>query len=66
MSGFEALVGKALSDEAFAAALVKDPGPTLRAAGIEPTAEMLDALQGIDVEAVKKLAAAFGADKAAM
>jgi hypothetical protein len=66
MSDFETLVGKALSDEAFAAALVKNPEPTLREMGIEPTAEMMEALQGIDVEAVQKLAAAFGEDKAAM
>lgn len=66
MSDFETLVGKALSDETFAAALVKSPKPTLREMGIEPTAEMLEALQGIDVNAVKALAAAFGEDKAAL
>jgi hypothetical protein len=65
MTDFQTLVGKALSDEDFAAALVKNPEATLREAGIEPTAEMLEALKGIDVEAVKKLAAAFGEEKAA-
>ena len=66
MSDFQTLVGKALSDEEFAAALVEDPEATLRQAGIEPTDEMLEALKGIDVEAVKKLATAFGEDKAAL
>ena len=62
---FQALVGKAMSDEAFAAALVKDPEGTLREAGVEPTPEILEALKGVDVESIKKLAAAFGEDKAA-
>jgi hypothetical protein len=65
MSDFQTLVGKALSDESFAAALVRDPEATLRGAGIEPTPEILEALQGVDVEAIKQLAAAFGEDKAA-
>ena len=65
MSDFETLVGKALSDDAFAAALVKDPEAALSEVGIEATPEMLEALKGIDVEAVKKLAAAFGEEKAA-
>ena len=66
MSDFQTLVGKTLSDEEFAAALVESPEATLRQAGIEPTDEMIEALKGIDVEAVKKLAAAFGEDKAAV
>ena len=66
MSDFQTLVGKTLSDEEFAAALVESPEATLRQAGIEPTDEMLEALKGIDVEAVKNLAATFGEDKAAL
>jgi hypothetical protein len=65
MADFQALVGKALSDEAFVEALVANPEATLREAGFEPTPEILDALQGVDVAAVKKLAAAFGEDQAA-
>ena len=65
MTDFQTLVGKALSDEGFAEALVKDPEATLRKAGIEPTPEILEALKGVDVEAIKQLAAAFGEDKAA-
>jgi hypothetical protein len=65
MSDFQALVGKALSDEKFVADLVANPEATLRKAGFEPTPEILDALKGVDVAAVKKLAAAFGEDAAA-
>ena len=49
---FETLVGKALSDENFAAALVKDPEATLREAGIEPTPEILEVLKGVDVAGI--------------
>lgn len=62
---FQGLVGKALSDEAFASALLSNPEKTLREAGIEPTAEMLDALKGVDAAALKRLAAAFSDNKAA-
>ena len=62
---FQTLVGRALTDEAFVEALVKDPEANLRKAGLEPTPEILGALKGVDVEAIKKLAAAFGEDKAA-
>ncbi len=66
MSDFQTLVGKALSDEGFAAALVNDPEAALRGAGFEPTDEILEALKGVDVEAIQTLAAAFGEDKAAI
>ena len=65
MSDFQALVGKALSDEAFTKKLVESPEEALKEAGVEPTEEVLDALEGLDVESVKKLAAAFGDDQAA-
>ncbi len=61
---FQSLVSKAISDEAFAQALVENPDKALREAGIEPTAEMLDALRGVDAAAIKRLAKAFGDDKA--
>jgi hypothetical protein len=66
MSDFQTLVGKALSDDKFVAALVKNPETTLREAGFEPTPEILEALEGVDVEAIKKLAVAFGEDAAAL
>jgi hypothetical protein len=64
MSDLQTLVGKALSDDKFVAALVKNPEAALREAGFEPTPEILEALEGIDVAAVKKLAIAFGEDEA--
>ncbi len=60
------LVGKILSDEDFAAALVDNPEKTLNKAGIEPTVDLLEALQDVDVESLKDLAASFGENKAAV
>jgi hypothetical protein len=65
MSDLNTLVGRALTDDKFVEELMADPEGTLRAAGIEPTAEILDALEDVDVEMVKNLAAAFGSDRAA-
>jgi anaerobic selenocysteine-containing dehydrogenase len=62
---FQTLVGKALSDEEFAQALADNPEQALRAAGIQPTPEMLEALKGVDAAAIRKLAQAFGDKKAA-
>ncbi|HLE26490.1 MAG TPA: Os1348 family NHLP clan protein [Anaerolineales bacterium] len=62
---FQTLVTKAMSDEKFAEALANNPEKALREAGIEPTAEMLEALKGVDAAAIRKLAQAFGDDKAA-
>jgi hypothetical protein len=60
------LVGKILSDEKFAANLAKDPEETLKEAGIEPTIDLLEALQGVDAESLQKLAASFGEHQAAL
>ena len=64
MTDFSTLVNKAVSDEGFAQELVDNPEKALRSEGIEPTAEMLDALKGVDVDSIKQLAAAFGENKA--
>jgi hypothetical protein len=61
----QTLVGKVLSDENFAKALAENPEQALREAGIEPTPDLLEALQGIDAESLKSLAAAFGDGQAA-
>ena len=45
---------------------MENPEAALREAGIEPTDEILDALEGVDVESVQKLAAAMGEEKAAI
>ncbi len=60
------LVGKILSDEDFAKALVEDPEKTLKEAGIEPTVDLLEALNGVDAQALKGLASSFGPDQAAV
>jgi anaerobic selenocysteine-containing dehydrogenase len=62
---FQTLVGKAMTDEQFAQALVANPEQALRGVGIEPTPEMLDALKGVDAAAIRRLAEAFGENKAA-
>ncbi|MBL8301244.1 MAG: hypothetical protein JNM26_00560 [Ideonella sp.] len=64
-SEFDALIGKVLSDETFAANLVSSPEATLTSAGIEPTPEMLDALKGVDVASLRNLVAAFSDGQAA-
>lgn len=61
----QTLVGKVLSDENFATALAENPEQALQEAGIDPTPELLEALQGIDAESLKSLAAAFGDGQAA-
>jgi hypothetical protein len=60
------IVGKALKDRAFCAALIADPEKTLKAQGITPTREMIDALKALDENAVQKLAAAFSKEQAAI
>jgi anaerobic selenocysteine-containing dehydrogenase len=54
-----------MTDEQFAQALVANPEQALRGVGIEPTPEMLDALKGVDAAAIRRLAEAFGENKAA-
>ena len=62
---FQRLVGRALSDPGFCEALVANPEATLRANDVEPTAEILDALKGLDATAVQRLAVVFGKSQAA-
>ena len=60
------LVGKILSDEKFAEALTKNPEQALKEAGIEPTVDLVETLKGVDAEALKSLARAFGENQAAV
>ena len=62
----EILIGKILSDEDFAQALAENPEQTLKDNGIDPTIDLLEALKGVDVEALKNLAASFGDNQAAV
>ena len=60
------LVGKILEDQDFAKALAEKPREALEEAGIEPTIDLLDALNGVDAESLQKLAANFGEQQAAL
>jgi hypothetical protein len=62
----QALIGKIMSDPSFAEALAQNPEKALKEANIEPTVDLLEALKGVDVESLKKLAAAFGENQAAV
>ncbi len=65
MASIQDIVGKALTDRQFCSALIAEPEKTLRAHGVEPTQEMIEALQALDETAVQKLAAAFKKEQAA-
>jgi hypothetical protein len=62
----QVLVGKILSDENFAKALAQNPEQALKDAGIEPTVDLIEALNGVDAEALQKLAVSFGENQAAV
>jgi len=57
--GFEYLAGKALFDPAFAQELLQDPARALESIGIEPTPELLAALQNVDMNSIMAVAEAF-------
>ncbi len=65
MSDLQAVIGRVLSDESFAQKLVENPEAALQEAGLEPTPEIIEALQEVDLQSIQQLAAAFGQDKAA-
>lgn len=65
-TNLQELVGKILSDEEFTEKLVNNPQEALEEAGIEPTIDLLEALDGVDLDALKKLAASFGEHQAAL
>ncbi len=60
------LVGKILSDENFARALAENPEKALADAGIAPTVDLIDALQGVDADALQRMAATFKDNQAAV
>ncbi len=64
-TNFQTLVSKVMSDDGFAASLASNPAQALVGAGIEPTSELLDALNGVDVAAIKQLASSFKDGQAA-
>ena len=66
MTDIPALIERVLTDDAFVQKLLEFPETTLREVGVEPTREILDALSGLDVETVRKLAASFDDENAAL
>ena len=62
----ELLVGKILSDEKFAEALAENPEQALKEANIKPTIDLLEALQEVDPQSLRNLAAAFKENQAAV
>ncbi|RME74007.1 MAG: hypothetical protein D6784_10895, partial [Chloroflexi bacterium] len=58
-ANLQELVSKILTDEEFAKKLADDPRSALDEAGIEPTVDLLEALEGVDHESLKKLAQTF-------
>jgi hypothetical protein len=50
----------------IAQVLVENPEKVLQENGIEPSIDLLKALDGVDAESLKNLAAAFGDNQAAL
>lgn len=66
MATLQEIAIKIISDDAFARALLANPEQVLRAEGIEPTPEMIEAINGIDIEELRTLTAAFTDESKAM
>lgn len=66
MATLQEIAVRIISDDTFAQALLANPEEILRAEGIEPTAEMIEAIQGIDLEDLRSLTAAFTDESKAM
>jgi len=60
------LIGKIMTEEGFAEALAQNPEKTLNEAKIEPTVDLLEALKGVDPEALKNMASSFKENQAAV
>jgi hypothetical protein len=65
MSDFQVLVEKILSDQNFRRNLVNNPEATLRAQGINPNDELMEALDGVTEDSLQELVNNFQEDKAA-
>lgn len=66
METLQALAIKIITDDAFAEALLANPAEVLRTEGIEPTAEMIETINGIDLEELRALTAVFTDESKAM
>jgi hypothetical protein len=65
MTDIQMIAGKILADAAFCDKLLANPEQTLKENGVEPTAEIIEAIKALDASSMKKLAAVFGKDQAA-
>jgi hypothetical protein len=66
MATLQELAIRIISDDTFAQDLLADPEAVLHDEGIEPTPEMLEAINGIDLEELRRLTAAFTDESKAM
>jgi hypothetical protein len=66
MATLQEIAIRIITDDDFAQALLANPEQVLRAEGIEPTPEMIEAVQGIDMAELRNLTAAFTDESKAM
>ena len=66
MADIPALIERVLTDDTFVQELLALPEKTLRESGVEPTPEILDALSGLDIHAIRRLASSFDDENAAL
>lgn len=66
MSNFQNVIGKILTNADFRKQLIADPEATLKAEGVEPNDEILEALGDATEESLAELAENFAEDKAAV
>lgn len=66
MATLQEIAIRIITDDAFAQSLLADPEQVLRAEGVEPTPEMLDVINGIDIDELRNLTAAFTDENKAM
>ena len=66
MATLQEIAIRIITDDRFAQKLLANPEQVLRAEGIEPTREMIEAVEGIDIEELRNLTAAFSDESKAM
>ena len=66
MATLQEIAIRIITDDQFAQQLLANPEQVLRTEGIEPTQEMIEAVEGIDIEELRNLTAAFSDESKAM
>lgn len=66
MATLQELAVRIISDDTFAQALLTNPEKILLSEGIEPTQEILEVIQEIDIEELRNLTVAFTDESKAM